>query len=141
MENFLPFLIIAAGAIYKIYTEYKKEQDKAAKRNLKRPVAPTAPAPPVQQRQAPKPVVVPPVQKRENVTVKSQKPVQRPKVETRPVTQEIPQEVLRLRRAKELERNKQPQQLVVIDADDEKAFEFDLRNAVIQAAILERPYR
>lgn len=136
MENFLPFLLIVAGVVYKIYTEYKKEQDKAVKRNVNRPVSP-----PVQQRQGPKPVIVPPVQKREQIPVKSQKPIQRPTVVQRPVKEEIPQEVLRLRKAKEVARTKQAQQLVVIDPEEEKAFEFDLRNAVIQAAILERPYR
>ncbi len=39
MENLLPFLLLAAGFIYKIYQNFQEEQKKARNRNPSQPVA------------------------------------------------------------------------------------------------------
>src|SRR5690606_40964057 len=52
MENFLPALLIIGGVIYKIYTEFQKEQEKARQRKPS--------IPPVPQQQIPTPPSVKP---------------------------------------------------------------------------------
>jgi len=132
MENIIGFLLIAGGVIYKIYTEYAKEQEKAAKRNLKKPVDNQQSAPPAYQSapaQKPSRPIVPTVQ---HTKVARQKLVQ----------QEIPEEVIRARKARELDRRKKPIEALAvqnIEEEQDQKINFDLRKAVIQAAILERP--
>ncbi|QBQ42306.1 hypothetical protein E2P86_14585 [Sphingobacterium psychroaquaticum] len=130
MENFLPALLIIGGVIYKIYSEYQKEQEKMRKR---RPHIPTAEpvAVPIPPPTAKRPI--PPTFQKEHPSMVSKKVEQ-------PVKQryDIPEEVNRVRE------QRQHRKIETVDLEHQqknKVPEFNLRDAVIQAAILERPYK
>mgnify|MGYP003397734941 CR=1 FL=1 len=129
MENSLVVLIFVASIIYKIYTSYKEEMDKAAKRNPKKVLVPAPP------------VVNP-------ASTTSAKPAQIPyysqEKEIRNPFQDIPSEVKRVQESKILQQSKrasvnQPKLSSVSNKVPRPSF--DLRQAVIQAAILDRPYK
>ncbi|MGO1244002.1 MAG: hypothetical protein ACTJHT_02025 [Sphingobacterium sp.] len=122
MENFLPALLIIGGVIYKIYSEYKKDQEKARHRNPSRPIKTTPPSPPKR--------IVPPTLKPTTV--------QLPNVEeeiTQKYTKKRFQTESPKRKLQEIPKKVEPE----ISADE--AYSFDLRQAVIQSAILDRPYK
>lgn len=120
MDNSLIILIFVASIIYKLYSNYKEEMEKAKKRNIKK--APSAPVDnyhPQNGYPAPKPALsIEPTSDSPNkrASTKSNNSILR-KVE---IDEDLISE-------KELLR-KEP-------------VEFDLRQAVIQSAILERPYK
>lgn len=124
MENSLIILIFIASIIYKLYSNYKEEMEKSKKRNLQnRPLAPIENIPPVE---------APPTSRATYTEI--------PKVTE---TQSKPDLTssssnLNLERQnkvaiKSLSTNKKEIETEIVD--------FDLRQAVIQSAILERPYK
>lgn len=125
MENSLVVLIIIASVIYKIYTNYKKEVEKTKQRNYRKKPNPT-------------PVYIPePIQQKQNVNspYADETYVYSNQLET------VPDEVKRITELK-----KQNQSLGTIKVEDEnknsqKRYPFDLRQAILQSAILERPYK
>ncbi len=127
MENFLPALLIIGGVIYKIYTEYQKEQEKAQARIPRKQPHP-APQPPTARTTAARPVPAP---------VQVQKPVPHPFRHETVKSSTIPEEVQRVRQRKEEDRKK------VKAPVEQETYQpaFDLREAVIHAAILNRPYQ
>jgi len=136
MENFLPALLIIAGVIYKIYTEFQKEQEKARQRMPRQgnPPPPTYPVPSGQQ-YPPQPIVIEP-------TVTTPIPVPEPPKKVAYVP-DVPKEVLqaRTRRIEEDKRRKDLKAVEDLERETEEAPEFDLREAVIQSAVLNRPYQ
>jgi hypothetical protein len=104
--------LIIGGVIYKIYSEYQKEQEKARRRVPQAPLPPSTP-----------PV---PSQKTERVRA-------------------IPEEVRKIQEKRLAEANSNKKIIVKPVVDLEKETEritsFDLRKAVIQSAILNRPYQ
>lgn len=128
MENFLPALLIIGGVIYKIYSEYQKEQEKARRRIPQTP-------PPVVVEQRPRPTAIKP-------TISSPIPVI-PKVEhSGDILEDA--KIARERRMAAAKSNKTTVAPLLLDTVEEregKVSSFDLREAVIQSAILERPYQ
>lgn len=126
MENFLPALLIIGGVIYKIYSEYQKEQEKARRRRPNIPAGVPIPIP-VQTKTPPKPAVAKPLptiphQKFENTA--------------------LPDEVKKI----QTQREQRKQSKIEIETPKlqvitEPTVSFDLRQAIIQSAILERPYQ
>jgi len=136
MENILVVLAIIGSVVYKIYTSYKEEVEKAAKRRQPVPPIPQ----PTQTRQhvpAPKPPIpvttAPPIPKRQPQK-KAPQPV------TVQYDKSIPDEVKRVQQQKLAKQHRSFKTLEEHDTPVQP-FEFDLRQAVIQSAILERPYQ
>jgi len=129
MENFLPALLIIGGVIYKIYSEYQKEQEKARRRMPQAPL-PTPPLPSEQPLQ--RPVIEP--------TMSIPIPVPPKKRQHTPV---IPTEVKAT--TSEMFAKKDDKKLLkeITPKIEERhdVVSFDLREAVINAAILNRPYQ
>ncbi|NQD72748.1 hypothetical protein HP439_18655 [Sphingobacterium shayense] len=121
MENFLPALLIIGGVIYKIYSEYKKEQEKARKRIPSRPSK--------NMTQPVKMETTPPIPKTLSVPIPTEK--------TR-----LQKYVSETFQAEGPKRNSKaiPKKLEVEVVPD-PVHKFDLRQAVIQSAILDRPYK
>ncbi len=127
MENFLPALLIIGGIIYKIYTEYQKEQEKARRRMPQVP----PPTPPVTYEQQPKPIVIEPTTFIPIPTKKAER------------LRDIPKEVKKTTdgRLAEANRKKAAMKVVPEIEEEDDVVPFDLRQAVIQSAILNRPYQ
>lgn len=142
MEKLFPVLIMAAIAAFQFYSNYKKEQEKNEKR---KPVAPARQAP-AQQR-----TVRPPVQRTVAPAMPNTSMHQRNTRETEKEhygsIEHVPEEVLR---AGQTGKNRRPDRLLrtleVVELEEEvsaatKKASFNLREAVINAAILERPHQ
>ncbi len=134
MENILIVLVLIGSLIYKVYSSYKEEMEKAAKRKQQIPPVPQ----PVQAQQRvptsapphPRPVVPPPIH--------TPKPIQRTPAVAR-YEQDVPLEV---KRAQQSRIERAHKKIEILEEEKEKqVFEFDLRQAVIQSVILERPYK
>lgn len=126
MENFLPALLIVGGVIYKIYSEFRKEQEKARRRVPSIPVPKHIPTPPQTVKTSPARIPVP------------------PKVPTTSTfkSENLPEEVKKAqqqRKEKKLPKIEIETPKLEILAESKVAF--DLRQAVIQSVILERPYQ
>lgn len=150
MENIFIVLAIVASVIYKFYTNYKEEMEKAAKRKQQAPPVPQGPVPiPQQDPRQSRPIPPPPSTPRSpnTYTPEIRKPVERRPPMTRPaipISKEIPDEVSQAQRLRAEREQKKALELVVeeeISPVAEQEFEFDLRTAVIQSAILDRPYQ
>ncbi|MFD2553260.1 hypothetical protein [Sphingobacterium tabacisoli] len=131
MENLLVVLIFVGSIVYKIYSNYKEEMEKSAKRGPQRPpIAKNQPASiptkPYQHTATPPPIPVAPARKVEQEFVTKSN-----------IIQDVPEEV---QRVKEF-RKKHGKTEVENTKEASESISFDLRQAVIQAAILERPYR
>ncbi|MDR2284263.1 MAG: hypothetical protein LBE37_13685 [Sphingobacterium sp.] len=131
MENLLVVLIFVGSIVYKIYSNYKEEMEKSAKRGPQRPPIaksqpPSIPAKPYQHTATPPPIPAVPARK-----------VQQEFVTKSNIIQDIPEEVQRVKES----RKKHSKIEVENTEETNKPIAFDLRQAVIQAAILERPYR
>ncbi|WP_166332352.1 hypothetical protein [Sphingobacterium chungjuense] len=153
MESIIPVLLVVGGLIYKIYQNYQEEMEKARKRqqNLPKKTAPktvvTAPRTTTAKRREAN-VPVPPTPKpvydrqlgRPKPTKIVRKPVEMP--EKMVLEQEVPVEVTRLRAQKAKQKSAKKMELVNVTAalPQQQQAHFDLRQAVIHAAILERPY-
>ncbi|WP_270088375.1 hypothetical protein [Sphingobacterium sp. SYP-B4668] len=135
MEQILPLLIGLAIFAYKIYENFNKQKEEDRKRNLKRPKAmPTTPSPvqttkPYTPPQPPSPPVF--KQSERHLVHKKIEPVSN-------LPKEIPAEVAQAR--KQRERTKRLH-LDEVGLEREMEVSFDLRQAIIQQAILERPYK
>lgn len=168
MENFLLILAVVGGIIYKIYENYQEEMEKARQRKDKirppRTQTPpeyhreetvyTPPPPPQQEYVAPpKPVIV--YKEPEKVVKKtaetSRKDIKNIRSKLDNIRVEATAQRAHEEAARRLEQDRQRrlalqgrtetennEQLEVIELDP---IDFDLRNAVIQSAILERPYK
>ena len=124
MENFIIIVISIGALLYNVYKNYHKEMEKS--RSRKPQAFPT-----------PADVHVPAFEK-----IKEHKNMKMERIE--PIyTPELPQEVKDLQMRKRM----QPKKVVTVINDVEEiesenmGHHFDLKNAVIQAAILERPYK
>ncbi|TDQ76655.1 hypothetical protein CLV99_3248 [Sphingobacterium yanglingense] len=131
MENLLVVLIFVGSIVYKIYSNYKEEMEKSAKRGPQRPPitksqAPGIPGKPYQQSSVPPPIP--------STTART---VQQEFVTKGNIIQDIPEEVQRVKES----RKKHGKGEVEPTKETNEPIAFDLRQAVIQAAILERPYR
>ena len=126
MENFLPALFIIGAAIYKIYQEYQKEQEKARQRRPKATPMPAVPTP----GQAPQPAK--PIYKQELPKVETLKEthanyVAQAKPQQKNIRNPLKQEV------------KPP--IVEDEVENNKRSAFNLSEAIIQEAILRRPFQ
>jgi len=113
MENLVPLLVVAA-VVYRIYSEYRKEQEKARRRTIKKPAVPV-----------PQYVPPPPF------------PEPWPSVSVREEPQ--PSEIVRKAIKKAAPAKKEHKKEALVSLRPEKPA-FDLREAVIQSAILERRF-
>ncbi|MEI5984934.1 MULTISPECIES: hypothetical protein [Sphingobacterium] len=143
MEN--PFgivLLVVAGIIYKIYQSYKEEQAKAKKRleELKRKHQTVTDYPEFEQKKQPERRPAPVIREERRPA-----PVIREESKPEPAS-ELPDEVKRLQTQNQQRRNEnlkgklkrlEPVQVEELDKNEH----FDLRQAVIQQAILNRPYQ
>jgi len=115
MENLVPLLIVA-GVVYRIYSEYRKEQEKAQRRATRKPVLPVpqdAPPFPFLELDLPEPWQPVPVRKV-------------------PQASEVVRKETKKAAPKKTVRGREP--LVALRPEKPA---FDLREAVIQSAILE----
>ena len=142
MENLI-ILIIVVGAIYKIYKGYIEEQEKAKKRmeQIKRELQNKNPhQAPVPQIPIPQPVKTsskPPL-----VTQKKAESFNDyPEFDEVEIARQrkIEQKRLEAERRLKQERQRTPTKQIQIEDLDEQ--HFDLRKAIIQQAVLERPYK
>jgi len=131
MENFFIVLIFIGSIIYTLYSNYKKEIEKTKKRNPgQKPVVQTDTYTESYKQNIPEWVAKTPP----NNTSNQQK--------TNPNTETMmPDEVTRIRESKKMSKIKVNNIDVEDHATPNHPLEFDLRAAVIQAAILERPYQ
>lgn len=126
MENFLPALFIIGAAIYKIYTEYQKEQEKARKRKPTATAVPntpparhaTQPAKPIEKYKAPT-----------QESFKESRPAPAPTA--RVVQKPVPKSTKKESKSQEVENKVENHGHPV----------FNLREAIIQEAVLNRPYQ
>lgn len=135
MENLLIVLVFVASIVYKIYSNYKEEMAKSAKRTPQRQPhqqnsdnRPLSPAHRQQSTPPPIPKIV-------------QQQAANPFVTKSNIIQDIPEEVQRAkqnRKAKPIERQDRPENEGQLER---QPISFDLRQAVIQSAILDRPYK
>jgi hypothetical protein len=166
MENILPFLLAMAALGYKLYDNFKQEQEKARKRNVGMPNSPEAdyqPIPSVPSIETPvreikpKPVIVEekfypehpyePKYKSEYREPRPEKvfvePVyKREKAEVLTVRENINPEkpVQEVRRTRAIHKPHQHSTAVYTEVVEEHPYaNFDLHDAVIKEAILNRP--
>lgn len=147
--EYLIVLIAIASFLYKTYKGYQEEMEKAKKRQPNRPnpdSPPPIPVPqhrPAQERTSIPPVVVP---QRKQIRNKEVIP---PPVVASYEKKTIPDEVRQVQERKALQKLAAQQQSSLtnrlsLENDEDHAHQeihFDLRQAVIQSAILERPYK
>lgn len=156
MENIFIVLAIIASVVYKFYENYKKEMEEAAKRQQKaRRVPPkvdsdTMPPPPTPRPMSPpRPTVqlpprpaIPVPEIRKPTPRKTVSPT--PKLRTEPL---IPREMTQANRLRTERKQNQVLEVLVDEEDiaaealDQTEVAFDLKTAVIQSTILERPYQ
>ena len=124
MENYFIVLISIGFVLYNLYKNYQKEMEKSRSRK-----------PNVRPQTIPSENNIPPKQKVKTKEIKfKQKEV---------VVSEIPTEVLAAQQRRKSYHAKKPIAIkppLAIDVE-KSDFEFDLRRAVIQSVILERPYK
>jgi len=148
MEQIIPILIAALVFGYQIYANFKKEQDKARKRQANQKPAPRAEVP-VQPKQT---TETPPAEWADWPWSAPSAPVAKPAIEhASPYKHEgyaesmEAEEVMLLRKArlkKEQQKLALQTQIKKIEIEEEADHvDFDLRQAVIYAAILDRPYK
>jgi len=118
MENLVPLLIVAA-VVYRIYSEYRKEQEKARGRVIRKPAVPVpqnVPPSPFPEFDLPEPWHSVPARKEPQAS-----------------------EIVRQETKKAAPKKKEYKKEDLVSLRDEKPA-FDLRAAVIQSAILERRF-
>ncbi|HLS38309.1 MAG TPA: hypothetical protein VK023_08555 [Sphingobacterium bovisgrunnientis] len=125
MENFIIVLIAIGGLIYNVYKNYQKEMEKSKSRRPNVRPQPT-PSPPIQQ-------TIEKVKRQETYTAPFERTYQ----------EEIPAEVIAAQQRRRQNQIKNPLPTLRIEEKqtEKNVVDFDLRQAVIQAAILERPYK
>lgn len=128
MENYIIILIAIASFLYKMYSNYMKEVDEAKKRNYKKLPETNIPTTPNQEQPA-----YQEVKRHSNPTYD----LTNRNIEDNNAS--IPEEVRKLAEYKKLTRSNKEKE-IINESLDKQPFVFDLRQAVIQNAILERPY-
>ena len=163
MEQLIPIIIAAIVFGFQAYNNYQKEQEKARKRNPGQPRQPVADEPASQERPAPfdwleeligeprpqQPVPAPTRQKSPEIPVVQQEEPSRSDVRdpfqsySGAFSEEEFHRKRRERQQKRTPSKAAPVTLLVAEEESQPVHtgEFDLRDAVIKAAILERPYR
>ncbi|HWV75088.1 MAG TPA: hypothetical protein VN040_25390 [Pseudosphingobacterium sp.] len=133
METILPLIIAALFFGFQIYSNFKKEQEKARKRDpSQRPVGEQPPAYEERKEWARQ------LQQKEVLVNET------PNVSKYDEFTGVVEEVEEVRRAKEVHRSykqSRPFEPYVQAVEENPYRDFDLRDAVIKAAILERPYK
>lgn len=133
METILPLIIAALFFAFQIYSNFKKEQEKARKRDPSQ--RPIGEQPPVYE------------ERKDWARQLQQKEViisETPKVSKYDEFSGVMEEVEEVSRAKVHRPHKQssrPFEPYVQAVEENPYSDFDLRDAVIKAAILERPYK
>jgi hypothetical protein len=134
METILPLIIAALFFGFQIYSNFKKEQEKARKRDPSQ--RPTGEQPTVYE------------ERKDWARQLQQKEVivsETPKVSKYDEFTGVVEGVEEVRRAKEVHRSykqsSRPFEPYVQAVEENPYSDFDLRDAVIKAAILERPYK
>ena len=135
MENLLIVLVFVASIVYKIYSNYKEEMAKSAKRNPQRQSHQQNTAPPPLS-PAHRPQSTPPP-----IPKIVQQQVANPFVTKSNVIQDIPEEVQRAKQNRKVKPIERKDRLDNEEQLERQPVSFDLRQAVIQAAILDRPYK
>lgn len=134
MENLLVVLIFVASIIYKIYVNFKKEMEKSAQRTPQRPNTHKSTVQPSLEQQKKIPPFLQPI------NPSTSKETTSDFVTKSKAVQEIPEEVQRIKESRKIKES-----AVSASYNQEKnaakSYPFDLREAIIQAAILERPYK
>ncbi|MFD2597824.1 hypothetical protein ACFSQ3_02585 [Sphingobacterium corticis] len=161
MESIIPVLLVVGGLIYKIYTNYQEEMEKVRKRQHGMPNRKPSPATVVipkpnrsdaqsAKRRVAQPTVSKPAPSydrklgRPQPTKLSDRRPATTIIEENALTNREPNEVTRAR--KQREQRLLDRKIEVVAVEDEletsgNQTKFDLREAIIQAAILERPYK
>lgn len=121
MENTYIILIIIASFVYNIYSNYKKEQKKQAQRTPKRV----------------------PIPNYTNTTksLKKSKSQEKVVINQEYVVNDIPEEVLAVQKKRQIQQEPKKRLEVSNQEQNEYLADFDLKRAVINQAILERPYK
>jgi hypothetical protein len=155
MEQYLPFLIAIGLFAYKTYANFQKEQDKARKRMESQKNAPKPPAPRPSTKANPTPASPSDWSDWPWNTPTSPVPTYTPPAHV-PAAQSQhmtayeaytgameADEVTRIRKAKQQQQRLKASSLLtrIEEKPEENSLNFDLREAIIQSAILERPYR
>ncbi len=139
METFIPILIAIVVFAFQAYSNFQKEQEKARKRNVGQPRVP----PPLPEENAERTIINPEADAKRRAVVLPQRQAQPIRkayesfsgfIDTEEVTRE-----------KKVRKPALSSLRVEVDADMDAAsvkaeVAFDLRDAVIKSAILERPY-
>ncbi|WP_159636776.1 hypothetical protein [Sphingobacterium composti Ten et al. 2007 non Yoo et al. 2007] len=126
MENFIIVLIAIGGLIYNVYKNYQKEMEKSKSRRPN--VSPQS---------------IPPIAPYETIDRSKQKNAQKVNTHEKTYEEELPEEVIaaQQRRRQSQVKNPIPALRIQEQHEDKNGINFDLRQAVIQAAILDRPYK
>lgn len=146
METILTILLVVGGILYKIYENYKEEMEKSRKRMQERmkQMQPPAPTPQPQsmksarKQQEARPIVIPVERKREDIPPI---PVYQPEVREIDEVELAHQQRLARQMKQRQAQQQQQQALALVEEHSNIQGEFDLRRAIIQQAILERPYK
>lgn len=146
METILTILLVVGGILYKIYENYKEEMEKSRKRMQERmkQMQPPAPTPQpqsmksAQKQQEARPIVLRVERKREDIPPI---PVYQPEVREIDEVELAHQQRLARQMKQRQAQQQQQQALALVEEHSNIQGEFDLRRAIIQQAILERPYK
>jgi len=144
METILTILLVVGGILYKIYENYKEEMEKSRKRMQERmkQMQPPTPSPQPQpmksarKQQEARPIAIPVERRREEIP---NIPIYQPEVVEIDEVELAHQQ--RLARQMKQRQKQQQQQLLLAEEQPHASVDFDLRRAIIQQAILERPYK
>lgn len=134
MENYWVIIFFVIAFVINVSRNYQKEQEKAKRRmSQQRPVrSKSSPLPQSQPELKPAPPIV-----EKSVYTKLEK--------TALIEESMPEEVLALKRSRELKEKEKAIKLHKAQQAQKETVEkekiFDLRTAIIQSAILERPYQ
>ncbi|MBK1438664.1 hypothetical protein JHJ32_01565 [Parapedobacter sp. ISTM3] len=137
METLIPIIIAIAVFAFQAYANFQKEQEKARKRNFGQP-----PLPPLPEENAQRPTEAYPkeIGREQPLPAGARQPAPRPAFDRFSGVMDV-EEVRRVRKARQQQKQ---QRLEVVEDTSAGAIsshtDFDLRDAVIKAAILERPY-
>lgn len=144
MEQFIPFIIAALVFGYQIYANFQKEQEKARKRNPKQPV-------PGDQRRPAQPQSRPITEKQATKTQHhpaAEIPANRAELSgnyesySGMLSEEEYHRQRRKNKAQAVQDKRKESFLKEVNIEEERnETGFDLRDAIIKAAILERPYK
>lgn len=129
MEPIITILIAVVVFAFQVYSNFKKEQEKARNRKQQGP----PPLPPLPEENAQRPIPVGEANERQHVPAEFEDYSGTVDVE-------------KMKRLRNVRKSRAIPHLEVIEEDpvlaaSDQEVEFDLRKAVIQSAILERPYQ